>query len=402
MDHSDRERQRMLDAIDQFAERETRDELGLGSIRDGFAELFFPGTNTIQTRARYFLFVPWMYKALEEGQSGAESPAKRARRNELKLCEALCRGDDTDGVIGARARERLKRLPSNIYWLGLGTWKIRRFSGSQDDYHQRLKRPALFRSVRDDDDEVLEGEGRSAWHAGLPTPPADWSETANLKLSFDEARYLKERIRYSKGDSLLSHLIEVGSEMGGALPWTHPAYAELPPRLREPLDHARLFSETLYGAAILYNLLLWEGSGHGERRDEWVDWLRKGADLWGEELSTRASAIRSWDKTAFWSLASENATVRGSTRDFVEKWWSLSAWESPRAVLDGAAARDLIRAREAQLKGRRARLRNQSALEQWNGAAGLGQLSYRWAVATRMVNDIRAGLSLGGSDARSA
>jgi hypothetical protein len=33
----------------------TRDELGIGSVRDAFAELLFPGTGAIMTRARYFL-----------------------------------------------------------------------------------------------------------------------------------------------------------------------------------------------------------------------------------------------------------------------------------------------------------------------------------------------------------
>lgn len=38
----------------------TLDELGIGSIRDTFSDELFPGTSTIQTRARYFLFVPWI------------------------------------------------------------------------------------------------------------------------------------------------------------------------------------------------------------------------------------------------------------------------------------------------------------------------------------------------------
>lgn len=32
-------------------ERDTRDKLGLGGIRDTFADTLFPGTSTIQTRA---------------------------------------------------------------------------------------------------------------------------------------------------------------------------------------------------------------------------------------------------------------------------------------------------------------------------------------------------------------
>jgi len=184
----------MLDAIDRFAETDTRDELGLGSIRDGLSDLFFPGTNTIQTRARYFLFVPWIYRAVETGKFSAESPAAWARRDELALCDALCRSEDQEGVIGARARGGLKRLPNNIYWLGLSKWGIRQFPGSQDDYHQRLKRPELSRPVLDDDEDVVEGSGRASWHRCLPDAPKDLLKTVDLKLTRDEAVYLRERI----------------------------------------------------------------------------------------------------------------------------------------------------------------------------------------------------------------
>ena len=33
------------------------DEIGIGLIRDAFANYFFPGTSTVQTRAKYFLIV---------------------------------------------------------------------------------------------------------------------------------------------------------------------------------------------------------------------------------------------------------------------------------------------------------------------------------------------------------
>lgn len=61
LDYSEQDKRKMLDVISLFSEKTTRDELGIGSVRDAFADLFFPGTSTIQTRARYFLFIPWIY-----------------------------------------------------------------------------------------------------------------------------------------------------------------------------------------------------------------------------------------------------------------------------------------------------------------------------------------------------
>ncbi len=62
IDYSKEDRKKVLSVIDLlFEEGGALDELGLGPVRDGFANLFFPpGTSTIQTRAKYFLIVPPM------------------------------------------------------------------------------------------------------------------------------------------------------------------------------------------------------------------------------------------------------------------------------------------------------------------------------------------------------
>jgi hypothetical protein len=52
LDYSERERRKMLDVVDLFREHDTRDQLGVGSVRDAFADMLFPGTSTIMTRAR--------------------------------------------------------------------------------------------------------------------------------------------------------------------------------------------------------------------------------------------------------------------------------------------------------------------------------------------------------------
>jgi hypothetical protein len=403
MDHSDRDRQRMLDAIDQLTESDTRDELGLGSIRDGFSELFFPGTNTIQTRARYFLFVPWVYKAIEESHGGKEAPWVRARRDELALCDALCRSDDVQGVIGSQARASLKRLPSNIYWLGLQTWEIRRFSGSQEDYHERLKRPEAGRVLRDDDGALLEGESERGWHGHLPKAPKDFLKACSLALTRSEAEYLRDRLTQSRAtkDSLLSHLVSRTTAISGALPWLHPEADAFPAKVREHLAHARLFSETLYGAALLYNVLLTEALNPSEAQEEQLSGLYEEVESWCGEMAGRGAEVDSWDRGQFWQLAKGQANVRSGTERFVNDWWRLSPWKDPQLLRKNATVRQLVAQRELTLKGGRARLKNKRALEEWKGAAGLGRMNYRWFVTRRIVSDIHAGLN-GGADANPA
>src|SRR5690348_2168245 len=102
LDYSEHERRKMLDVIDLFSERTTRDELGLGSIRDAFADRLFPGTSTIQTRAKYFLLVPWVFQSLEQRRVASAKIAIRSRKLETELITELLKGEDTQGVIGRR------------------------------------------------------------------------------------------------------------------------------------------------------------------------------------------------------------------------------------------------------------------------------------------------------------
>lgn len=131
LDFSERERRKALDVIDQFRDEDTRDELGIGTVRDALADLLFPGISTIQTRARYFLFIPWIYKNLERRRIGYPDIRQRSRQAEVALIEALADSGEELGVIGFLSRGRLQRLPSNVYWSGLhlGHPAVRPFTG---------------------------------------------------------------------------------------------------------------------------------------------------------------------------------------------------------------------------------------------------------------------------------
>lgn len=389
--HSDGERRRLLDAIDRFKEKDTRDELGLGGIRDVFAGLFFPGTSTIQTRARYFLFIPWIYRGLERRKSSNVVDA--ARRHQLSLCDALCAAGESEGVIGGMKKEKLKRLPSSIYWQGLEAWNIREFSGSEDEYHRRIREGELgVETPRDDDSNPL-GTGRKpAWHAHLPDAPEGFPAGATLRLSPAEAEYLAERIQLRHGGSLLNFLCRRGRSLDGDYPWEHPQFGEFPSEVRSALEHARFFAETMHGAALLYNLMLSEEiPNEGEKKSERVASYRTQLAQWSEELRS-STPLKDWNRGDFWQLVKRSSNVTHPTERFVEEWQRLEPWGDPERAASSAEARQLLRVRERQLKKGRARLGNRRALELWGGAAGAGRLNYRWPVARRLLHDIFDGL----------
>jgi hypothetical protein len=144
LDHSEADRKRALDFVDTFREVGTRDELGIGVIRDALSELLLPGTSTLQTRARYFLFVPWCFLRLERYASQQSRPYSRivgrSREIEAELMYALKRSDDNAGMLGREAGKALKQLPSQVYWQGAGIWGIRRYPGARSYLHRDLSR----------------------------------------------------------------------------------------------------------------------------------------------------------------------------------------------------------------------------------------------------------------------
>ncbi len=121
------------------------------------------------TRARYFFFVPWMYQSLERKRVSSQKILARARREEIGLIYALLDAGETDGVIGRYSKERLQRLPSNIYWLGLQAWGICTYPGSQYQYQRWLDRH--YQSLRHHSDTREDREGPASTPLQLAPPP---------------------------------------------------------------------------------------------------------------------------------------------------------------------------------------------------------------------------------------
>ena len=366
--------------------------MGIGTIRDGFADILFPGTSTIQTRARYFLFIPWMYLALERKRVPSPKAAEWARGRETSLIYALEESGHRRGNIGREARDKLKRLPSNIYWRGLRTWGIRQFHGSQDQYRRSLDRFYLTRGQmqRSDDGDPVSGFSEPNWHSRLPSQPDGFPWDATLQLTPEESEYLRDRIRLCVGSSLMAHLVrQEAAPAATEFAWQSEQYGGFPPEIRLRVDHARCFSEAINGAAQLYNLMLAEASGRAESVEEY----KRSIGEWADLVDDRRGALSAWDYDEFWRVLDRaEARIPIRTRQFVMHWLSR-AFSLPdvRSVADDRELRTLIQNRERTLKRSQARLDNPRALELWSGAAGTGRLDYRWGVSRDILTDILEG-----------
>ena len=294
-------------------------------------------------------------------------------------------------MIGYYAKQDLRRMPSDIYWGGLGAWGIRWPQSNLAGYAQQAATIGRSKPERDNDGKAAV-RTTSLW-AQVPPPPADFLK-ANLdfKLRPEEAHFLVNLIRQQHPHTLLAVLSAMPKVLDAvSYPWHLPT-GGMPEELIEILRHARCFSELTLGPQLVYNLLLARearrelGWDTKELEDNQLDQL----DGWCGLVDRRYKDLRRWvvHLPDFWQLLKEH---RISTT--TERFWSDMVQHSvtdPSRVVEDDSVHRRIRDRERQLKSKRARLTCRSALENWNGRAVGGQLDYRWTITKQYLKDIAA------------
>ncbi|MCR8724162.1 DUF6361 family protein [Frigidibacter sp. ROC022] len=382
IDFDEAERQRSQRIMALFQERETRDELGLGAIRDSIADHLFPGTSTIQTRLRYMLFIPWLYRDLEKRDVPEAQLRTQAREAEIRLADALKAGGESNGIIGRDAGPRLQRLPSSVYWAGLGAWGIRVFPGSLDSLFVALRRRGRSH-VTSSNEEVMAGaQAPTVWNPALPQMPSDLLDRAVFHLTAEEAQFLIDRLVASQPSSLLTMLAREGIDADCDQIWTHPHLAAFPVAARRLVQHGEIFSHLMHGAALLYNLALSEL----RQRDDWIDTYRERLEAWSDELDL--GAVRAWSLDDFWNVVEHPAhAVRPAAKRFVTEWREL-VLAGTEQVVSSPAGRQLVEERERRLKTSQSRYANHAVRDRWTGASGAERLSFRWAQAKSHLRDL--------------
>ena len=391
LDYSEADRRRAREIVSMFSQRESRDELGLSVIRDALSNTLFPGTSVLLTRARYFLFVPWLYRdGGRRGFHGARLES-RVRWQEQQLIGALRAGGDPAGLIGRYAGIAVQNLPSDLYWGSLQHFGILRHEGTAAQVAGLRQNPRLS----DDATEFLQ-HSDTVWSSSMPAAPDDFFDftRCDFALTHDEASWLTERIAETVPGTMLQFLVTRGvrPSSGARYVWEDPEANAATGPVREALDEARHFAIAIHGAALLYNLLLAERADALElpanegSRDRFATRL----DDWCQEVE--GSDILSWDLDGLWTLvARQGRPVTAPTRHFVTSWVDLIRSRIGEGLADDREARTLVTEREVFQKKNQSRLRNDRLMQQWGGASGAGRLDFRWPNIKTLLNDIADG-----------
>ncbi len=394
---SQKHRDRVMLVMDMYKNQGVIDELGLGTIRDSISNKLFPGTSTIQTRAKYFLLIPWI---LQEVESKGRLDRFRSDLDELEVSFVkVLRKNSPEldsGVIGRTlANANPRRKPSSIYWNGLRTYDILEFPGSLSDYITNLRSYNKKKQMNDADGNVP-GNDRDASHLDqhrlwtqLPKPPTDWKENLIIDLTGDEAKFLKERIVLSNSDSLWAYALNF-------IPDTAKSFSNisdfltvetLPKHLKELVKLAVDFNFIMQGALIQYNLLIQLSREKGRTTELLPVWT----NYWNGIIKFDWN---NWDIHQLWEACPRTPI---QTKRFVENWIEIATSKT----FDETRATQLLKTRELNLKGiRRARLHDKAIAQSQESFTGItvykdesvSYLNYRWNTVKVLLNDIQNGL----------
>ena len=386
LDASAEDQRRMREIVNLFSERESRDELGIGQVRDALSDMLWPGTSTLFTRARYFLFIPWCFRAAAEARSDVDKATALADQNERRLIRALVDVGEKDGVIGANIGAALKNLPSTLYWGGMRTHGIvdeaivtRDDAVAAEVERAHARRPSYLEAQYVDD--------AVAWHSGafhstLPTVPEGFPAEApeGFALPRSEAAWLRDRMLASSPDTMLEYALYNRPDKDSAVPWRDSVLMSADGERASIMRDARSFSILMNSAALVYNLLLaeaYEREGF-DRVAKPVDDYRTRLDEWAAE-PTLTHDLATWDRDTFWARVHvQNPNVNQRTRRFIDRWMELLRAADIHSIADNQDVRAFIRGRETEHKRGQARLTNKRLLQAWLGSSGSRPLVYRW------------------------
>lgn len=403
VDFSSLERERVSQVLSMLQEKGTLDELGIGQIRDAFADKLFPGFSTIQTRAKYFVTIPYLfhdYRKIEPHDRPLL--ADYISQREDQLAQRLVENHQNDmpyGIIGKDSLEKgVSRKPSSVYWNGLRQFSIAKTELSLREFINQYQELANSKRQSHQDDDELYSD-----IAHLMTKPDGYSEAwfneVTIDLSRTEAEFLKSKlqlsskIEHSVSAQLFKHdLVNDALHVADVLEsdgWQAEALYEklkdspISEQTKTCFEKALQFSFVLEGAHIRYNVLIAQRANNlnhlkclDEEFELWLDQARNQLTIFDRQ------SVDCWYESAFGPY--KNANNR--TREFIENWCDLI---SERASVDKLDA--CVRQQAIANKGARCLLKK--ALSENQGWVGMRKLEFRWPSAKVILQDIQEGLN---------
>ena len=384
IDFSKTERNKVLNVLDLLGDQGVLDELGIATIRDGFSDLLFPGTSTIQTRAKYFLIVPYALKDLEYSDEVNQKKLLKNFDDMERNCARILyeKTPQEDGIIG---RNRIlqdswvQRPPSNIYLAGLRTYEIFNFksinhyikfiSSQKQEKNNTINSGNIIEKEEGVQDDVNVGFGQFSHLLNIPVYQKNWIDNLEINLTYDEGQFLKNQIISNCKDSILAYILE--NDMREILNFDSIQDLEsimfkFPQKIQDDYYLAMAFSEFVFVLRVLYNLVV--SDYQNEKAVDYFNSFEKNLD--------------DFTNIDFTDIMLRLNVKNNKLKHFLE----ISKQLMSNGDVEGL--KDHIKRREIQLKGtNRARLCHPGEYDKNFWFAGY-KLNYRFGNVKQILRDI--------------
>lgn len=396
VDFSKADREKVLDVINYLQEQGAVDEIGIGLIRDGFANYFFPGTSTVQTRAKYFFIVPYILQEAVSGKYGDQVNVILQKIDaEEKNCGILlyqkCMKEGIrpigTGIIGARVLPQnwVARKPSNIYWNGIRTFHI--FEQENMSISDMVRLSAILRAQgkpeklgnrRDNAEEGEQddrdaGRGETIRFFDLPEMrDKEWRSHLDISLTDYEAQFLRSKIEKSVPDSLLAYILKNNIDVSkyDRFEVLYEAKKnDVPAEMAGMMKLACDFNRLVYAARVRCNVIL----SRGLNKDTISEW---------EQIESDMDRYTDVDLPSVLTiLRRPDPKLRRFLFDLQNAFRSMNLSDADKCIID----------REKNIKTLpRAKLCHAEDFDPDNWVGGR-YLDYRFGDAKRIVSDIYDG-----------
>lgn len=401
VDFSSTDREQVSKILAMLREPGTLDELGVGQIRDAFSDLLFPGFSTIQTRAKYLIIVPRIfrdYHLLTASEKKRKPLEKYLKECENEVAKRLIEkhGSGEEGIIGGTMIDKggVSRRPSSVYWNAYRQFGIIKEDLSLQEFCRAYEKETPLHHSPEEHDEGDDDDGhyRLKRSVELPDYNKNWMADLSLELTKKEAEFLVEYITFSIhiADTVPSQLLK-HDLLDTALEEEYSSIetlillltneSEFSSLCKDTLKLANEFSLAMEGPHIRYNIILAKKNTFEKSVEKYTQEFAE----WREEVRQKDLFYQQSDDT--WLSAAK----RDHTRPFKSKTTNfIKAWS--KLMRDGASDEELDKLVEKQAidnKKERSLLRKKVVKEGW---VGIRRLDYRWFYVRKILKDIQKGL----------
>lgn len=399
--------------LDQFKDHSTIDHLGLGIIRDRLAEIFFPATSTVMTRAKYFYLVPAAISELEKVVVRKQYRNSQELMIDLKFIEMQqarelmksLKDPAGSGIIGhetlvkSRYKRFVERTPSEIYWASLQ--RLGFFNTPWAD----LNRTKLVAQILQNRSRRPSGDTRGDLETDLPVFEAELYQLnqsikdLNMDLSAAQRNDLANRYQNLEpqiGDATLfsyalNHLIKEPNEKDLSLQDLLQLVPKESKDLRPLLAEAINLSYISRGANLAYNYLLSQNQSfkHLSEDPRFIKDKEFAENDFREWFSHESKFRRngSLEKIVKHIVTAQDETRIAKTFKFLDEFHNATISNKGFGKFVEFIKAKLI-SQERLVKGSSARLEINENSAIWPGLQGTGLFDYRWSISRRIITDI--------------